>query len=240
MGWELEQLGYELWRQLLEQGPYLIRVLVATLLGGILGWERERRDRPAGLRTFMMVAMGSALFTVLSKAAFPGGDEARVAANILTGIGFIGAGLIFVRRDAVQGLTTAAIIWVTAAVGTAAGAGMWLVAVTATALHLVVVLVFPFFVHRLPRTSRTEVFIRVVYRLRRGILRDILTECTSQGFAVVGARTREDEADLERRRAVEVSLELEGSKPPTQLADSLHEIEGVLEVHAVDSSGDDY
>lgn len=71
MGWELEQLGYELWRQLLEQGPYLIRVLVATLLGGILGWERERRDRPAGLRTFMMVAMGSALFTVLSKGSLP-------------------------------------------------------------------------------------------------------------------------------------------------------------------------
>ena len=223
-------------------------LVLAFALSAVIGLEREVRQKAAGLRTYTLVGTGAALFMIVSKYGFNDvlahdlvrHDPARVAAGIVTGIGFIGAGLIFVRRDAVQGLTTAAIIWVTAAIGTAAGAGMWLVAVTATALHLVVVLVFPFFVHRLPRTSRTEVFIRVVYRLRRGILRDILTECTSQGFAVVGARTREDEADLERRRAVEVSLELEGSKPPTQLADSLHEIEGVLEVHAVDSSGDDY
>lgn len=223
-------------------------LVLAFALSAVIGLEREVRQKAAGLRTYTLVGTGAALFMIVSKYGFNDvlahdlirHDPARVAAGIVTGIGFIGAGLIFVRRDAVQGLTTAAIIWVTAAVGTAAGAGMWLVAVTATALHLVVVLVFPFFVHRLPRTSRTEVFIRVVYRLRRGILRDILTECTSQGFAVVGARTREDEADLERRRAVEVSLELEGSKPPTQLADSLHEIEGVLEVYAVDSPGDDY
>ncbi len=223
-------------------------LVLAFILSATIGLEREVRQKAAGLRTYTLVGTGSALFMIVSKYGFADvlfhdlirHDPARVAAGIVTGIGFIGAGLIFVRRDAVQGLTTAAIIWVTAAVGTAAGAGLWLIAVAMTILHLVVVLVFPLFVRRLPRTSRTEVFIRVVYRLRRGILRDILTECTSQGFAVVGARTREDEADLERRRAVEVSLDLEGREPPTRLADSLQEIEGVLEVHAIDTLSDDY
>ena len=157
MGWELEQLGYELWRQLLEQGPYLIRVLVATLLGGVLGWERERRDRPAGLRTFMMVAMGSALFTVLSKAAFPGGDEARVAANILTGIGFIGAGTVFrdLRSDTgsqeakIRGVTTAAALWSCAGIGMAAGTGMYLLAIFTTVLAYALLTV----IRRLERAS---------------------------------------------------------------------------------------
>lgn len=143
MVWSLEQLGNELWRQLLEEGPYLTRVLVATLLGGVLGWEREKRDRPAGLRTFMMVAMGSALFTVLSKVAFPGGDESRVAANILTGIGFIGAGTVFrdlrsesgvLQEAKIRGVTTAAALWSCAGIGMAAGAGMYVLAIATTLL----------------------------------------------------------------------------------------------------------
>ena len=142
MVWQLEQLGLHLWYQMLEQLPYLMRVLIATLLGGVLGWERESRDRPAGLRTFMMVAMGSALFTVLSKLAFPGGDEARIAANILTGIGFIGAGTVFrdIRSNTdrtegkIRGVTTAAALWSCAGIGMAAGAGMYILAVFATLL----------------------------------------------------------------------------------------------------------
>ncbi len=143
MTWQIEQLGYQLWGHLLEQGPYLVRILLATLLGGVLGWEREKRDRPAGLRTFMMVAMGSALFTVLSKVAFPGGDEARVAANILTGIGFIGAGTVFrdLRSDPgaqpeakIRGVTTAAALWSCAGIGMAAGTGMYLLAIFTTFL----------------------------------------------------------------------------------------------------------
>ncbi len=158
MAWALEQMGNELWRQLLEQGPLLLRVLVATLLGGVLGWEREKRDRPAGLRTFMMVAMGSALFTVLSKVAFHGGDEARVAANILTGIGFIGAGTVFRDLGAeqgaqpeakVRGVTTAAAIWSCAGIGMAAGAGMYSLAVFTTFLTYALLTV----IRRLERAS---------------------------------------------------------------------------------------
>lgn len=154
----LEQMGNELWRQLLEQGPFLVRVLVATLLGGVLGWEREKRDRPAGLRTFMMVAMGSALFTVLSKVAFPGGDEARVAANILTGIGFIGAGTVFrdlrsepgAQQEAkIRGVTTAAALWSCAGIGMAAGTGMYLLAVFTTVLAYALLTV----IRRLERAS---------------------------------------------------------------------------------------
>jgi len=139
----LDMVVAEVWRQVLEQGPYLVRVLVATLLGAVLGWERERRERPAGLRTFMMVAMGSALFTVLSQIAFPQADQARVAANILTGIGFIGAGTVFRdwRPDSserqegkIRGLTTAAALWSCAGIGMAAGTGMYVLAIFTTVL----------------------------------------------------------------------------------------------------------
>jgi putative Mg2+ transporter-C (MgtC) family protein len=100
------------------------RLVVAALLGALVGWERERAQRPAGLRTYMLVAFGSALFTVLSLEAFgPQADPARLAANIVVGIGFLGAGTIFREGEVVRGLTTAAGLWAVAAIGMAAGGG---------------------------------------------------------------------------------------------------------------------
>jgi putative Mg2+ transporter-C (MgtC) family protein len=110
------------------------RILLGFLLGGVLGWERERAGRPAGLRTFMMVTAGSAAFTVVSIWGFEGEgtvrDPGRVAAQIVTGIGFLGAGTIWRTPSTVRGLTTAATIWFAAAVGMMAGAGLYLVATT--------------------------------------------------------------------------------------------------------------
>jgi len=218
-------------------------LVFAFALSALIGLEREIRQKSAGLRTYTLVGTGSALFIIVSKHGFnnvlvPGLivlDPSRVAAGIVAGIGFIGAGLIFVRHDSVRGLTTAAIIWMTAGIGMAAGAGLWLLALVVTGLHFVVVLLFPVIARHLPRTSRTETVVRVVYRRKKGILRTILEECTAHGFAVIGARTREDEADLDQRRAVEVSLELEGRQPPVQLGAALQDIDGVLEVSALDS-----
>ncbi len=116
-----------------------IRLLVAAVLGALIGVERERHERPAGMRTHLLVSVGSALFTVLSIDAFPspGADPARIAAQIVTGIGFLGAGAIIKDGATVKGLTTAASLWVVAAVGMAAGAAAWGVAIAATIIVLV-------------------------------------------------------------------------------------------------------
>ena len=115
-------------------------------------------------------------------------DPSRVAAQIVTGIGFIGGGLIFVRRDSVRGLTTAAIVWLTTAVGMACGAGLPVLALFVTALHFVVVFAFPAIVERLPRSRWTLSPLQVSYEDGRGILRDILVICTQQDFAVSRVR----------------------------------------------------
>ena len=122
-----------------------LRILVASLLGGVIGLEREYRAKEAGFRTHFLVAMGSALFMVLSVHGFEGvltteyhrHDVSRIAAQVVSGIGFIGAGMIIFQRNVVRGLTTAAGLWVTAAIGMAAGAGMYLLAIETTALVLV-------------------------------------------------------------------------------------------------------
>lgn len=109
-----------------------IKLLLAVLLGTIIGYEREMIHRPAGLRTHMLVCLGSALFTILSINAFPGSDPSRVASNILVGIGFIGAGTVLQMKKRVIGLTTAASLWTTAAIGMAAGAGIYFPAILTT------------------------------------------------------------------------------------------------------------
>jgi putative Mg2+ transporter-C (MgtC) family protein len=115
-----------------------LRILLAFALGGLLGWEREKVGRPAGLRTFMLVTAGSAAFTVVSIYGFvdqgTARDPGRVAAQIVTGIGFLGAGTIWRTPSTVRGLTTAAAIWFAAAVGMMAGAGMYVLAIVSAVL----------------------------------------------------------------------------------------------------------
>src|SRR5437868_9005868 len=116
----------------------IVRVSLAFILGGVVGFERESVQRPAGLRTHMLVAAGCACFTVASVYGFDGlgtvRDPARLAAQILTGVGFLGAGTIFRTGSTVRGLTTASSIWVTASIGVVAGLGMLLLALFTTAL----------------------------------------------------------------------------------------------------------
>ena len=122
----------------------MLRLALAAGLGAAIGLEREFRRKPAGLRTNMLIALGSALFTVLSiQAAGHGGTPDRISAQIVTGIGFLGAGAIIRSGTNVHGMTTAATIWVNAAVGMAAGAGEFMMAGIATAITLVVLIVLP-------------------------------------------------------------------------------------------------
>jgi len=117
-----------------------LRILLAAVLGGIIGYQRDKADKPAGIRTLVLIAFGSALFTVVSVEGFDA-DPARIAAGIVTGIGFLGAGSIIRRGEGiVEGLTTAATIWAAAGVGIAAGAGLYLISVIATAIVFVVLM----------------------------------------------------------------------------------------------------
>ena len=123
---------------------YVWRLLLAAGLGAAVGLEREYRQKPAGLRTNILIALGSALFTVISLTMTVGsGDSSRVAGQIVTGIGFLGGGAIMRNRDTVHGMTTAATIWVNAAIGVAAGVGQYALATFTTALTLVVLVVLP-------------------------------------------------------------------------------------------------
>jgi putative Mg2+ transporter-C (MgtC) family protein len=225
---------------------------LALLLSAVIGLEREMRQKNAGLRTYTLVGVGAALFMLISKYGFtdvlqPGRvvlDPSRVAAQIVTGIGFLGSGIIFVRQDSVRGLTTAAGVWVTAAVGAAAGAGLPVLAVVSTAVYLLVALVFPLLTRHLPGSATAMSVVRVRYPDGRGMLRDVLRFVTAQGFAVDELSTAA--ADSERRRVngtrgstaerpmVEVTLQVHGRGVVNDLAAGLSELPGVQAVLAGD------
>ncbi|MGH9028973.1 MAG: MgtC/SapB family protein [Acidimicrobiales bacterium] len=225
---------------------------LALVLSGVIGLEREIRQKSAGLRTHTLVGVGAALFMLISKYGFsdvlsPGKvvlDPSRVAAQIVTGIGFIGAGLIFVRGDAVRGLTTAAAIWVTAAVGAAAGAGLPVLAVVATGIYLIVAFVFTPLTRLLPSSATAVSVVRVSYPDGRGILRQVLETATRRGFAVDHMSTESTGHRHEVLREhppqgsgiVEVTLQLHGRGSVHELASSLSEIEGVSAVAAEDAN----
>jgi len=122
----------------------ILRLLLAAALGAGIGYQRERANKPAGLRTHILISLGSALFTVISIFGFNGTvDPSRVAAGVVAGIGFIGAGVILrgVRGEHVVGLTTAASIWAVAAIGMAAGVGMYLIATIVTVIAVLVLMI---------------------------------------------------------------------------------------------------
>lgn len=131
-----------------------LRLLIAMLLGGVIGIEREYRSKDAGFRTHFLVALGSALFCIVSQYGFGFDlkDSSRVAAQVVSGIGFLGAGTIIFQRNVVRGLTTAAGLWVTAAIGLACGSGMFAAAAIATVLIIVGLEVLILFIPHIGRT----------------------------------------------------------------------------------------
>ena len=243
-------LGGEGWLQIGELG-------LALLLSACIGLEREIRQKNAGLRTHTLVGLGAALFMLVSKYGFSDVietqrivlDPSRMAAQIVSGIGFIGAGLIFVRRDSVRGLTTAASVWVTAAIGSAAGAGLPVLASVATGAYLVVVaMVFPVVARRLPRSATAVSSLRVRYVDGRGVLRRLLQVATSQGFTIdevsaeAGARRAAGRAASGTRNGaplVEVMLQVHGKQPVNDLAALLSDIDDVDAVLVSDANAVD-
>lgn len=131
------------------EGAHLItqgevnKLLLATLLCGLIGVEREFRNKQAGLKTMIMIGLGATLFTILS-VKIGHSSQDRIASNIVTGIGFLGAGVIFKEDNQVKGLTTACVIWIVAAIGMAIGGGYYEQAIAVTGVVLLALLIFPF------------------------------------------------------------------------------------------------
>jgi len=239
------------WVQLSELG-------LAFVLSALIGLEREVRQKSAGLRTHTLVGVAAALIMLISKYGFMDVlandrvvlDPSRVAAQVVSGIGFIGGGLIFVRRDSVRGLTTAAIVWLTASVGMACGAGLPVLALFVTAGHFVVVFTFPHLVGRLPKSRWTPSVLQVSYEDGREILRDVLVVCTQHDFAVSRLRVERapppddvfaegqpgPEGAARARRTATVVLEVQGARSVSKLAARLADIPGVVSVHAGDGN----
>jgi putative Mg2+ transporter-C (MgtC) family protein len=163
----------------ISQGQIILRVLVSAALGAIVGIERERQDQPAGLRTHMLLVIGATLAMVLSVNlgflfARPGtpADPARLAAQVISGIGFLGAGAILRYGFTVKGLTTAASLWTMAIVGMTVGAGYYLIGVFATALMLIVLTILNIIENRYFRTSVSR-FITVDADYHKGMVKDV-------------------------------------------------------------------
>ena len=214
---------------------------LACALSALVGLERELRQKSAGLRTHTLVGVGAALIMLVSKYGFADVltrgliivDPSRVAAQIVSGIGFLGAGLIFVRRGGVHGLTTAATIWLTAGIGMACGAGLAGLAAAVTALYFAVVYGFPAIVRHLPRIGMGAATLRVSYEDGRGVLRRVLERCTSEGFSVAEVAIEPD-GHGPHPGVVEVVLTVYGRPPAALLAADLEDMDGVLSVSSDD------
>lgn len=197
----------------------ILRLVAAAILGGVVGLERERLEWVAGLRTHMLVCLGAALVMIVSAYGFTevvGGDvvldPSRVAAQVVSGIGFLGAGtILFLRHEIIRGLTTAASLWTVAAVGLAIGGGLYLAAICTTSLILVILAVVKPLEQRLFRRHLTR---RVSIRIDRRLisLREIESEIEASGLVVQqmtlrrGESPGEDSVDFMLLRSVKKEL----------------------------------
>lgn len=222
----------------------LVLLGMAFVLSAVIGLERNRRFKSAGLRTHTLVGVGSAVFTLVSAYGFssvPGAgavvDPSRIAAQIVSGIGFLGAGVIFVRRGSVSGLTSAASIWLTAAIGMACGAGMPLLAVLAAVFHLLTVTLLAKLGRRVQAESaNTTLLMR--YTAGRGALPVALGLAAEHDVAatLVGAKTVRDGGPDTTVRAI---VQLDGAPTAvTGLVEAITDLASVQSLRVLDDGRD--
>jgi putative Mg2+ transporter-C (MgtC) family protein len=208
-------------------------LFVAMALTAVIGLERELREKNAGLRTHAVIGLGAALFVQLSKYGFSDVlspqhvvlDPSRVAAQIASGIGFVGAGLIFVRRDSVKGLTTAASVWLSAAIGAVAGAGLVTAAVLATSGYLLITMGFTWISRRLShgRTHTQELV--VAYEPGTGVLQRVVETCDRSGYRCISCTEQTPRQNGDRW--VAAHLIVEGREPPATMLALVRDLPGV-------------
>ena len=191
---------------------------LALLLSSAIGLERELKMKRAGLRTCALIGVASALVMLVSKYGFGDVldkgrivlDPSRVAAQVVSGIGFIGGGLSCGRQDVAQGLTTAATVWLVAAVGMACGTGLLLLAAAVAAAHFVVIYAYTPLVERI-QSSRCELSLRLG---RDSTLAPVLEQCVAHGFAILCVDRAADGKTGERDELVKLQLKGDGSCKP--------------------------
>jgi putative Mg2+ transporter-C (MgtC) family protein len=213
---------------------HLIELFAAFGLTTLIGLERTIQGKVAGLRTQTIVGTSSALLLLISKYGFSDVlsaqtvelDPSRVAAQIVSGIGFLGAGIIITRRGAVHGLTTAAAVWESAAIGMAAGAGLLLLAVAVVGLHFVSALAFNVVEWQLNARLRGAVRLHIIYETGRGVLRQLLHVCGQRKWQLIELVA--DPHDIERDQ-VGVTMTLAGTRIASA-AQVLADIDGVSAV----------
>lgn len=212
-----------------------LRLLGAAAFGGLIGFEREYNDQPAGFRTHILVTLGAALFTIAGAygaAAFVGAevvrfDPTRVAAQVVTGIGFLGAGAILRQGINIRGLTTAASIWVSASIGVAVALGYWPAAAITTAIALgSLLLLRPVerAVIRLLRRGVLKAVIDIDPRARLGTINDVFDRLRVhvESIKIIGER--------DGKRQIVARLRMPEDLQPTELVEALEEVDGVSEV----------
>ena len=217
----------------------ILRLLVAALLGGIVGLERGSGDRPAGFRTHILVCVGSTLFMLVSIYGFDGvmvpmaaddvgtrRDTARIAAQVVSGIGFLGAGTILHEGLTIRGLTTAASLWIVSAIGLAVGSGMLLLASVATALTMVTLVTFHSWEKRFAGNNRSERrFIRVTAQNNPGMITDITGYLAGKSVRI---KTMNIKTDREKNNLVlELYVKVEKGMDLTEIMRGLQKLEGV-------------
>lgn len=204
----------------------MLRLFAALLLGAIVGLERERQERAAGLRTVTMVSLGSCLFTIVGAFGFDHTDPSRVAAQVVTGIGFLGAGTIFLRKDLVRGLTTAATIWATAAIGMAAGTAQYFEAVFTTLLVLAVLMVLKPIERRFFKRP-AEANVSLVVPRSDDELERIRGALGSIGAFLLSLRIHELPQDEDR---LEMDVAMPAQRRTSDLLRQLRSVEGVRQI----------
>lgn len=211
------------------------RAALAAVLGLIIGWERQATESAIRARAVGLAALTAAGVTALGHEIFATGTD-RIVQGIVTGIGFLGAGVIFVKNDAVNGLTTAASVWMTAAIGMACGAGMPLLAVAGTVLHLASVTLLTMLNQRIRRSVVSEPSVEVRYRYSKAVLTAVLEVVAEYGYAVtrITRSTDSDEGMLQIRSPGSTS-----SSKLDQLLSSLAALRGVRSASRIDSDDDD-
>lgn len=208
----------------------VLRLVLAAIIGGFIGIEREVSNRPAGLRTHILVTVGSALITLVSKDAFIGGDPARIAAQIVTGIGFLGAGTIIKTGNSIKGLTTAASLWISAGIGIAIGSGYYLGGLVTAGIVLLTLINVGGFERRL--IKRTYSSIEIFTRGRTGLLGEIGTVLGNHQIYIKDIRMLPiDEYENLEELAFEITVKLPEVINLDHLFNCLYNIENVYIVN---------
>lgn len=216
------------------EAEWLLRIICAAVVGGLIGFERHSHLKEAGIRTHAIVAMGAAVIMILSKYGFTDvkpGDPARLAAQVVSGVGFLGAGIIFVRHNIIQGMATAAGIWTTSSIGMAFGAGMYEIG---GITGLLVVLIQIFFQRKATRNQlKTDMRLRMTVR-PEGSVQEITGFLADKGYSVTGNRILRNEED--RDWILESEVYVYKDTKPMELLRQLMTLENVVGAEYIDSA----